>query len=140
MLNFSAGKREIKELCVKCHNVERSCGWEGTIGTVDEHEATCELALVPCPQKCEEAILRRELMEHVKDRCPFREYQCQHCQMEHTYAHITGPHDEICPKKVVPCANADCTETVERKGVKRHLEECPFTEVSCKYTRLGCDV
>lgn len=41
---------------------------------------------------------------------------------------------------IVPCSNADCTDTVERQSIKRHLEDCAHTEVSCKYQKIGCNV
>ena len=48
------GKREIKALLVKCANVGRGCEWEGTVGTLEQHVATCEFALVPCPKGCKD--------------------------------------------------------------------------------------
>ena len=32
--------------------------------------------------------------------------------------------------------NADCTGTVKRQNVKKHLDTCKFTVVACKYQRL----
>ena len=55
MINFNyLGEREIKELGVRCVSLERGCLWTGTIRTLDNHIATCQFALVPCPNKCED--------------------------------------------------------------------------------------
>ena len=35
------GEREIKELGVRCDDMERGCQWTGTIGTLDNHITTC---------------------------------------------------------------------------------------------------
>ncbi len=41
--------------------------------------------------------------------------------------------------KPVPCQNTDCTLTLERGRVKRHVaSECEHTVVACKYHSIGC--
>ena len=49
------GKRDVKALRVKCDNAERGCEWEGTVGTLEEHDVmtTCEFTPVPCPKECQ---------------------------------------------------------------------------------------
>ena len=38
------------------------------------------------------------------------------------------------------CPNADCTKTIQRRNAKRHLEECGYSEIPCKYQKIGCDI
>ncbi len=112
-----------------------------------EHSAKCQFNLFPCPNRCgvkgkdgeKKQFSRKGLAMHLKS-CPYREYECERCGKKDKYAIITKYHEKHCPMKIVPCSNAECTHTVARGGVKRHLDECVYTEVSCKYVKLGCGV
>ena len=59
------GHRDIQAVGVRCNNVERGCGWEGTVGTLEDHVTKCDFTMVPCPNGCEESgiilhLLRKE--------------------------------------------------------------------------------
>ena len=142
----SSGQSSVLALRVNCNNVNSDCEWEGTVGTLEEHVATCEFALVPCPKQCKssddkvEYFMNKAVDEHLKKDCPNRDYECEHCGEKGTYANITQVHDEKCEKKMLPCPNADCRDTVQRRGIKRHLDSCIYTEVPCKYRDIGCDL
>ena len=142
----SAGQSSVLALHVNCNNVNSECEWEGTVGTLEEHVATCEFALVPCPKQCKssddkvEYFMNKAVDEHLEKVCPNRDYECEHCGEKGTYANITQVHDEKCDKKMLPCPNADCTDIIQRRGIKRHLDSCIYTEVPCKYRDIGCDV
>ena len=131
---------------MKCNDMNSKCEWEGIVGTLAEHVAMCEFALVPCPKQCKDSdekveyFTKKNLNEHLKNDCPDRDYECEHCGEKGTYTNITDVHDKKCEKKLVPCSNADCTDTIQRQAIKRHLEDCIHTEVSCKYQKIGCDV
>ena len=136
----SAGDRDIKALRVKCNNHVRSCSWKGTVGTLQDHMAKCNFALVPCLNGCKnECILKKDLPAHLSDLCPERKYQCQDCGLKDKFQVITGPHDKKCEKKKVSCVNKKCGYFVERRFVQEHLRRsCSYTEVSCKYASVGC--
>ena len=130
--------------------MERGCRWTGTIGTLDNHIATCQFALVPCPNKCEDDkgagelyLVRKDLDDHLKTKCLKRAYECQHCGEKGTYASITEDHDKVCDKKIVPCPNkgSGCPLSMERGKTKQHVRSvCDYTEVACAYESLGCGV
>ena len=41
-------------------------------------------------------------------------------------------------QKVLPCPNADCSESMQRA---KHFEnDCEYTVISYKYEGIGCDV
>ena len=126
--------------------MDSGCEWEGTVGTLEDHVTTCGFTLVPCPRECKDDdddiqhFANRDLDEHLRNACPYRDYQCRQCGEKATYSHIIHIHSKICKNKLILCPNFECTETVQRQGVKRHLESCKFTEVACKYLKLGCDV
>ena len=130
--------------------MERGCRWTGTIGTLDNHTATCQFALVPCPNKCEDDkgngelhLMRKDLDYHLKTKCPKRAYECQHCGEKGAYASITEDHDKVCDKKIVSCPNkgSGCPLSMERGKTKQHVRSvCDYTEVACAYESLGCAV
>ena len=136
----TTGGHDIKALRVKCNNDVRGCSWKGTVGTVQDHMAKCNFALVPCPNGCRnECLLRKDLPVHLSDLCPERKYQCQDCGLKDKYRVITGPHEDECEKKMVSCVNKQCDSVLERGCVQEHVRlSCNYTEVSCKYAYIGC--
>ena len=140
------GKRDIKALKVKCDNIERNCQWEGTVGTLEAHVATCKFTLLPCPKKCMDTIqqfltskiMRKDLDKHLENDCPNRDHKCEYCGEKDMYAHITQVHDKICKQKILPCPNK-CTKTMPRQDIEKHVElECEYTVIACKYKNIGC--
>ena len=135
---------------MRCANIERGCRWTGTIGTLDNHIATCQFALFPCPNKCEDSkgagelhFMMRDLHNHLKTKCPKRAYECQYCGEKGTYTSITEDHDKVCNKKIVPCPNkgSGCPLSMERGKTKQHVwSVCDYTQVACTYESLGCGV
>ena len=108
--------------------------------------AKCKFTLLPCPKQCKDNenktthIMRKDLDKHLENDCPNRDHECEYCGKKGTYAHVTKEHDNTCEKKIVPCPNADCTKTIQRENAKRHLEECDYSEIPCKYQKIGCDM
>ena len=128
---------------MRCENVGRGCYWEGSVGKLDDHVTKCEFTLVPCPNKCEVEgddlqLIRKVLDDHLKTKCPNRDYECKDCGEKGTYASITEEHDQVCANKLVPCLNTWCTVTMESWKFMEHI--CMFTEVACKYHNIGCNV
>ena len=145
-----SGRREINALQVRCANSERGCQWTGTVCTLDNHIASCQFALVPCPNKCEEdkgtgelLLIRKHLDQHLKTKCPKRAYECPHCGEKGTFVSITEDHDQVCEKKIVACPNkrSGCSLSMERGKAQEHVSsDCEYTEVACVYESLGCGV
>ena len=128
---------------MRCDNVGRGCYWEGSVGTLDDHVTKCEFTLVSCPNKCEVEgddleLIRKVFDDHLKTKCPNRDYECEDCGEKGTYASITEEHDQVCANKLVPCLNTECTVTMEHGKFMEHI--CMFTEVACKYHNIGCNV
>ena len=131
---------------MRCVNVERGCDWQGTVGMFDNHVTKCGFTLISCPNKCKvegekSQVMRKDLDEHLENKCLNRDYICKHCGEKGTYASITEVHDGVCIKKVVPCPHTDCTVTMERGLAKKHVQTvCKYTLVACKYASIGCSV
>ena len=135
---------------MRCANSERGCQWTGTVGTLDNHIASCQFALVPCPNKCEEdkgagelLLIRKHLDQHLKTECPKRAYECPHCGEKGTFASITEGYNQVCEKKMVACPNkgSGCSLSMEHGKTKGHVcSDCEYTKVACVYESLGCAV
>ena len=134
----------MQALRVKCGNTERNCEWEGTVGTLEEHVAVCEFALVPCPNKCKDDsgkikhFIRKRVEEHTRKDCPHRDYICEYCTRTGTYIEITQVHGKKCEMKLVRCPN-ECSANVLQKNIEEHVSnECKNTVVPCKFQNIGC--
>ena len=135
---------------VRCANFERGCQWTGTVGTLDDHIASCQFALVSCPNKCEEVegagellVIRKHLDEHLNTKCPKRAYECPHCGEKGTFASITEDHDQVCKTKIVACPyqGSGCSIYMEQGRTIEHVSsDCVYAEVACVYESLGCGV
>ena len=135
---------------MRCPNSEGGCQWTGTVGTLVNHLASCQFALVPCPNKCEEnkgagelLLTRKHVDEHLKTKCLKRAYECPHCGKKGTFASITEDHDKVCEKRRVACPNkgSGCSLSIERGKTKEHVvSDCEYTKVACIYKSLGCGV
>ena len=138
------GDREIKSLKVVCSNGESGCGWVGELRSLNKHLTTCEYALLRCTNKCmanneEVHVLRRDLDQHLKSKCPNRQYQCRQCKATGRYCVITTTHLDTCPNMKIPCPNNECKVSVLRCNLSKHRSKCPFEEIPCKYAGIGCE-
>jgi len=136
----------IHNLHVRCYSVESGCECVRTVGTLEEHRATCQFTLLPCPKECKDdfdkvkTFMRKELDEHLKKDCPNRDYICEYCGEEGTFASITL-HQTMCPKKKIPCPIEGCSEAIEKQEQDKHIAtECKHVITTCIYKNLGCDV
>ena len=135
---------------MKCENTKRGCQWTGTVGTLDDHTASCQFNLVPCPNNCKEGngdgeflLIWKDMEEHLKTECPKRAYKCSHCGVEGTYASIMEDHHKVCAKKPVSCPNKNngCSLSMEQIKTEQHVSvDCGYTEIACAYESLGCGV
>ena len=97
-----------------------------------------EKALAISCDKCDWKGIRDRLDDHRNNDCPQRPFECRYCGEKGTYKTISGPHNAVCKKKPVPCPNNECDSKIQRLGIKRHLENCVYEEIPCKYAKLGC--
>ena len=131
---------------MKCDNVENGCTWVGTVGTLEEHVATCKFTLLPCPKECKDdsdkvkQFMRKDLDKHLKKSCPNRDYSCKHCGEKSTYASIKV-HDKTCKKKMVTCPKDGCSEKMPHFSIPWHLTTtCEHAVTPCKYSSIGCGI
>ena len=128
---------------MKCPNLTTGCDWEGELGSLEEHQDTCDHALLPCPNECKDeatlfGVLRKDLATHLKEKCRNRNYQCLHCGEEGKHCDITTSHLQTCPKLVIPCPNDGCSEKLQRCMIPDHRNVCLCQAVPCKYSKIGC--
>ena len=106
---------------------------------------TCKFTPIPCKNECKKngnvrMIMRKNLEKHL-EQCPNRNYKCQSCGKEGTFAYAKKIHEAECEKKTISCTNSECNQTMERGELKKHIEnDCDYAVISCRYKSFGCDV
>ena len=137
------GARQIRALKVKCEN-NYGCRWTGELGELEKHLQSCDYALLPCTNKCKNndqivKVLRKDLQDHLTNKCPRRQYQCPHCEETGEHQERMTSHLNTCPKVKVPCPNTKCPVIIPRCEVSTHRSTCDYESVSCKYAEVGCE-
>ena len=143
-LSWYPGERDILSLNALCDNTPSGCEWVGELRSLDEHLATCDFTLLPCPNECHNRskvvqLLRKNMEKHTKEECPRRQYKCPHCQEAGEYRDMTTKHLHKCPMIEIPCPKRRCTTRIVRRDLPKHRQECMFEKVPCKYSTIGCE-
>ena len=134
---------------MKCNNLDNGCQWTGELRELETHLQSCDYALLPCTNECENndqivKVLRKDLQDHLTNDCPRRQHQCVHCHEMGEHQDITSLslHLETCPKFFVKCPNENrgCPSQVLRHEVSTHQSTCDYEPVPCKYAEVGCEV
>ena len=129
-----AVERVLKGLHVLCRNHSKGCQWRGELRDQNEHldkDTGCQFAIVQCPHKCETAVMRLSLNDHVTAECQLRPFECQYCQTMSTYTEIINKHLPECPMRPITCPNDCGAEGVVRQSLTEHLDTCPLQSVQC---------
>ncbi|XP_022808113.1 TNF receptor-associated factor 5-like, partial [Stylophora pistillata] len=129
--------REILNLTVKCSHV--GCPWKGELRAVQKHQSECPFEVVECPNtECKEKVVRRDMDNHKTKECVWRKVSCEYCQ-ESFIMKDKQQHDNVCQKVPVPCSNNCGLRNIPREKLVAHIrDDCPLTEVYCKYKNVGC--
>ena len=128
---------------VRCDNLDNGCQWTGELGELRTHFQSCDYALLPCTNKCKDKyravkVLRKDLPDHLTNKCPRRQYQCPYCKETGEHQERTTSHLKICPRVTVKCQNLGCTARIFRRELSTHRSTCDYEPVSCKYAEVGC--
>ena len=148
-------KREIDSLRIHCTNKEEGCEWIGEMQFLQKHlnpanAYGCGYIEVECSNSCDGATIfvplkmkRKDLDDHLKNVCPLRPYQCEHCGYSDTYENIAGGyyenyavttlscHYNICTEFPLECPNRCGTNNIKRKDMKDHRSQCPEEKIEC---------
>ena len=141
---YTSGARNIRALKVKCSNLGNGCQWTGRLEELETHLQSCDCAHLPCTNECKNndqvvKILRKNLRNHLTNKCPRRQYQCPHCEEMGEHQERTTSHLETCPQVKVQCPNAQCEASIPRCEVSTNRSTCEYEPLSCKYTEVGCE-
>ena len=106
---------------------------------IEEHLTECKIALVKCPNECEDetektvCVKRTDLSHHLKEECPYRKYECKLCKRTGIYQDLGPTHEQNCPKRKVDCPNTGCGKTMEYRLLNVHVtKECEYTVIPCE--------
>lgn len=141
-------KRKVLSLKVGCSNVSTNqisglteiCQWKGELRHLDEHEFTCELALIKCTNfGCFKQVMRKLFDTHVKDLCDFTKCVCNYCHNEVLRGELNQSHQVLCKRWPVSCVN-NCGElNVPREAMADHLNVCAVSVLACCFQKYGCN-
>ncbi|XP_052057164.1 TNF receptor-associated factor 5 [Apodemus sylvaticus] len=132
-------KREVLNLHVYCKNAP-GCNARIILGRFQDHLQHCSFQAVPCPnESCREAMLRKDVKEHLSAHCRFREEKCLYCKRDVVVTNLQDHEENSCPAYPVSCPNK-CVQTIPRAGVNEHLAVCPEAEQDCPFKHYGCTV
>ena len=128
---------------MKCES--RDCDWMGELGEIQKHLKTCLFVSVKCPKSCRSddgklyECIRKDLDEHLKENCPYRDFECPHCNEWGSYEERTTVHLEECPMILVKCPNEGCDAEICSSLISFHMDtDCDFMAADCKYKNVGC--
>ncbi|XP_021519715.1 TNF receptor-associated factor 5 isoform X1 [Meriones unguiculatus] len=132
-------KREVLNLYVYCKNAP-GCDARVTLGRFQDHLQHCPLQAVPCPnERCHAAVARKDVREHLRAACRFRQERCPHCARAVLAAGLQDHEENACPAYPVSCPNK-CALTIPRAEVNEHLAVCPEAEQDCPFKHYGCAI
>lgn len=111
-------KREVLNLHVYCKNAP-GCNARIILGRFQDHLQHCSFQAVPCPnESCREAMLRKDVKEHLSAYCRFREEKCLYCKRDIVVTNLQDHEENSCPAYPVSCPNR-CVQTIPRARVSK---------------------
>jgi len=134
--------REIKSLRVICTNQEIGCDWQGELNDIINHLGNsdgCRFEEVKCTLECGEMLQRQYMVDHIENKCPRRNVDCQYCHITGEYYFIEGEHKKQCLKFPLSCPNNCEVGSVTREYMEAHRKECPLEIIHCEYYSMGCE-
>ncbi len=143
------------------------CDHAGIAKSFKDHELSCTMFPVECPNKCGAKSLPRHTVRNHRDICPNEPIQCPNncgtleivrcnlaahrhsCMLEPTtcpnHCGETGiirqylhVHRLHCCNEPIECPNGCQESGINRKTLASHIKVCPFEFVKCKYADFGC--
>ena len=136
-------QQRILALEVCCTMKDRGCDWRAKLEHLEAHldinTGECEHVDIECPNKCKQAVQKREMTKHLTNDCPKRDFYCQHCNFRATYEVVCDTHWPECKNYPVQCPNACMVGAVERGDLEDHLKQCSLQEVECEFSYAGCN-
>ena len=133
--------RWVRQKRIQCPLKSKGCEWSGELGDCKKHLNTvCLMFRVKCSQGCGAVVMRCELESHTTKQCLMRKVECQYCVEEVCLGEMDEHWSTRCNVYPTPCPNNCQTIPVERRNLKRHLEDdCPLSVLPCKYQKYGCE-
>ena len=123
--------------------MSKGCQWTGALREIDTHFQSCDYTLIPCTNECKNddqivKVPRKDLQDHLNNKCPRRQYKCPLCEETGEHLEITTSHLKSCPKALVSCSNPGCDLIFLHSEISTHQPSCQYKPVPCKYAEVGC--
>ena len=119
----------VNKLEIQCPLVDK-CNWVGVLDQAESHVQKCVNFRVSCDLNCGNIIKRKDINDHVRNKCIYRVVSCQYCN-ENMRFHLLQLHHASCPSYPLKCHNM-CGREISRSLMKNHISTlCPLTIISC---------
>jgi TNF receptor-associated factor 4 len=136
-------EQRVNTLKVYCPHHKKGCKWMGELSGVKVHltgNPGCGYALSPCPNKCQMALPRKDMREHLVKQCEFRKVRCQYCSHEDTFKTINNEHTKTCVNYPMRCPYSCGAKGIRRADLPKHEDGCPLRPVECPFQKAGCKI
>ncbi|XP_016359996.1 TNF receptor-associated factor 5-like [Sinocyclocheilus anshuiensis] len=130
-------KRELLNLEIYCTNAP-DCTQRVTLCDLQDHLKACQYERIGCSNVgCNDTVLRKNLLDHQRNICSFRQESCHHCRQSFPASQLLVHQKTSCLDMEIPCPNK-CLQMIKRHKLQAHADECLEVETDCIYKNYGC--
>ena len=126
-----------KDTCLhrskSCPNHRFGCEEVFEFKEIKNHLEVCSYVMIDC-DLCRTKIMRMDLTEHKKQRCPHGPATCVHCN--NVFKRLKIDSHMVQCKIQVCCDNVGCGVRMVQGLLQKHKLNCPWERFRCSYT--GC--
>ncbi|XP_072346186.1 TNF receptor-associated factor 3-like [Scyliorhinus torazame] len=138
VFNDNCCRKEVLRLMVYCRNHKVGCKQQVVLSGLEAHLKTCPFQHVQCTRSsCSELVRRRDLSDHLTNKCKHREVKCKYCQKDTTLAQLQTHKANECPYSLIASPKT-CGAHVHKPELKGQMSESPRAEGCCKFSSYGC--
>ena len=126
-------KRKINDLLVYCSNRDNGCTEITCVCQLESHINQCSYTTIECSNNCGDSLLRKDLADHLNNKCVMRLSVCIYCQKQDRHFIIVSlQHQQRCPDFPIGCPKS-CSggDQVKRRDLHAHSLVCPLESVVC---------
>ena len=122
-------RETVDKLSIRCP-LKDNCDWNGVLNQASTHVEKCGNFRVPCYLNCGAILTRKDVINHVRNKCNNRLMNCEHCLLTIKFYFLQA-HYSRCPSYPLECRNL-CGNKIPRSQMEKHVTiDCPLTYLPC---------
>lgn len=132
-------KRELDRLLVYCSFEEYGCTETMQWVTLDNHQSQCQFAVKTCPTEgCAQTIRKVDIAKHVDEECKYILVACPQCRIMVGRGFKEQHLQEDCEEVTISCPYKCGEQSVKRRDLAGHKEQCTNKPQKCRFNLVGC--